>query len=653
MLASVLLVVVIATVGYGLTLAMPIRLRFEERVAIGMVTGPLAVSVLSLVAFLVIGMSWLTLTIGVAAPGLATGFLVARHAEVIRRDMSFAWLRVRLPVRDGRSLRPLLVVTVISAAVSTRILSLSYQTTPEGISVGSLASWSDGAAHAAYAGSFAYGDNRGLDLPVGAGHGFTYHFLADFFGALFTVVGASLPQALVVSAWMFAVAWPVLVWCFVERIIRSRLVAALTMLLFTLSGGVGLWYFAADVDRDGLGVIRSLPRTYARIPDEHLWVDNLISASLFAQRSTQLGLTAGFAAGILLLASRPGRVRAGFAGAGLMVGVLGIGHAHVLLTALAIATMVMLADRDRVWLWFLLPAGAVGLPLAAAILPDTNAMRWMVGWMAIDADQLWPWFWFRNVGLVLPIFLAVAVLGGVPRRVRKLTLPLWLWFIVPNLIAFHPSEWNNTKYFVFWQFAGSLVVATWLGRAWSRWSSRSVVTGPTDAMARWRGPVARVAATSAALLMVSAGGLDTVRAMQRSTAIPWVTNDDLAVSAWIRENTPTDAVLVYAMDTTSAAFSLSGRHAVSGYPGWTWDLGVADWYPRQLATEAILRGDPTATELVRTYHVDLVVIGPDERNLLAASDAYWRQRDPDAFCSGDTCVYRVGEPIGELDQRES
>src|SRR5690606_1136286 len=134
---------------------------------------------------------------------------------------------------------------------------------------------------------------------------------------------------------------------------------------FTLSGGVGLWYFAADVEREGWDIASSLPRTYARIPEQHLWVDNLISASLFAQRSTQLGLTAGFAAGIVVLAARPGRVRSGFVGAGLMMGVLGIGHAHMLLSAIALAALALVVDRDRTWWWFLVPAGVVGLPLAA------------------------------------------------------------------------------------------------------------------------------------------------------------------------------------------------------------------------------------------------------------------------------------------------
>ena len=34
--------------------------------------------------------------------------------------------------------------------------------------------------------------------------------------------------------------------------------------------------------------------------------------------------------------------------------------------------------------------------------------------MAPGADQNWLWFWFRNVGLLLPLFLAVVVFGLAP-----------------------------------------------------------------------------------------------------------------------------------------------------------------------------------------------------------------------------------------------
>ena len=194
------------------------------------------------------------------------------------------------------------VVSAASVAVTTRILSLAYQTTPTGMSAGSLATWADWSAHLAYAGSFAYGDNRGLDLPIATGTGFRYHFLVDFFGAVFTVSGATLPQSMTLSVWVLAAALPVLLWCAVERLAGSRLAAAFTLALFVLSGGIGAFYFARDLRRGGWGIVTSLPQTYARIPDQDLWVDNTISASLYAQRSTLLGWSVGLA--VLSFSSR-------------------------------------------------------------------------------------------------------------------------------------------------------------------------------------------------------------------------------------------------------------------------------------------------------------------------------------------------------------
>ena len=356
MVLSLCLAAIIAAIGYGLSAWIAPRLRFEERVAIGVVVGVLAVSVTSFGAFELIGMGRGAVAIGVAVPGVA-----AAGARCVV-SVAVCWTRQPAPGRDcvcrgggapacGRSL----LVTTASLVVSTRILSLSYATTPSGISAGSLAVWGDWSAHLAYAGSFAYGDNRGLDLPTATGADFRYHFLADFFGAIFTVSGSTLQQSLALSEWMLAAAFPPLLWCMVMRLTRSRLTAALTLLLFTLSGGVGLWYFVVDVRNDGWGIVTSLPQTYARMPDLHLWVDNTISASLYAQRSTLMGLCAGFAAMIVLLASRPRWSRRGFFGAGVIVGVLGIAHAHTMLTGLALGGFALLADRRRTWLWFIIP----------------------------------------------------------------------------------------------------------------------------------------------------------------------------------------------------------------------------------------------------------------------------------------------------------
>ena len=208
-------------------------------------------------------------------------------------------------------------------------------------------------------------------------------------------------------------------------------------------------------------------------------------------------------------------------------------------------------------------------------------------------------------------------------------MPLWLWFIVPNLISFHPSEWNNTKFFLFWQLAGCILIASWLSTAFSAVSQRWSAT---------RRYVGQLAAVVCVLLMISAGGLDTVRAMQRSTAIPWVQHDDVAAAMWLRKRTRTSDVIVYGTSNTSAAAALGGRRAVSGYTGWTYDLGVRDWAERWSATGTILRGGPEVGAAIKRYGADLVVIGPGERRSFAASDDYWSQAGTLVFSAGE---YRI------------
>ena len=634
MVQSLAVLIVIVVAGCGLTTWFAPRLRLEERVAIGAVVGVVAVGVVTFGMFEIVGMGWGALGTGLAVPSFAAVSGMYNHRAQLRREARWAGRRLRRPMRRSGSLRPLAVISAASLAVTTRILSLAYQTTPTGVSAGSLATWADWSAHLAYSGSFAYGDNRGLDLPIATGTSFRYHFLVDFFGAVFTVSKATLLQSMTLSVWVLAVVLPILLWCAVERLTASRLTAAFTLVLFVLSGGVGAFYFIRDLSHRGRGILTSLPQTYARIPDQHLWVDNTISASLYAQRSTLLGWSVGLAVLVVLLASRPAWRRSGFAASGVLLGVLGLGHAHMLLTGLALGALAMLVDRKRTWLWFLVPAALIGLPLAWSISPTQSSIRWLVGWMAGDSRQPWAWFWFRNVGLLFPLFGGLSLLGGGLPRLRRLALPLWLWFMVPNLIAFHPAEWNNTKYFLFWQFAGCILVASWLSRAFRR----SLVADRGRTVAT----ILRLGASVCVVAMISAGGLDTVRAMQRSTAIPWVDSADLHAAAWLRTHSRPDAVVVYGATNYSAVMSLGGRRVVTGYTGWTYDLGLPDWAERWSDSRLILQGADGVEAAISKYGVDFVVIGPPERRDFQASDNYWQAHGEQVFAEGDYRIYRTG-----------
>ena len=151
----------------------------------------------------------------------------------------------------------------------------------------------------------------------------------------------------------------------------------------------------------------------------------------------------------------------------------------------------------------------------------------------------------------------------------------------------------------------------------------------------------QIAAVVCFLSMISAGGLDTVRAMQRSTAIPWVEHDDVDAASWLRANSHPDDVLVYGANNTSAVAALSGRRAVSGYTGWTYDLGLPDWATRWTDTGVILSGGPEARASIDRYGVDYVVMGPIERSEFNGSDDYWLANGSLVFEQGDYRIYRV------------
>ncbi len=54
----------------------------------------------------------------------------------------------------------------------------------------------------------------------------------------------------------------------------------------------------------------------------------------------------------------------------------------------------------------------------------------------------------------------------------------------------------------------------------------------------------------------------------------------------------------------------------------------------------ILDGDPSALDLVRKYHVDYVMIGPQEIPR-GASRAYWDEHGTLVYDGGGYAVYRV------------
>lgn len=619
--------------GVGLTFFSGAAMRVEERVGIGTVVGTIAVTLCGYLAAQTTGFGRTSTIVGmIVTSALAAGAWRWRPIDATSCEAGDRPLvaRLRLPWRHGDSARPLAAVTLASWLVSWRILALAYQGDGTGgIVAGHLSTYGDWNAHLAYAGSFVHGDNVPPTHPFVAGEPMRYHVLVDAFSAQAATMGISVADALVVTSALLAMAFPLVFWWAGRRLTGSRTVTSVAYFVFTLSGGLGFAWAFADIARGGLGALGALPRTYARLTEEHIWFDNPVLSYLYAQRPFQVGLPVVLIVVALVFRPRsesPAPVRAWWTAgvlSGLTAGfsVFGFGG------ALAIGGWLALR-RPGCRIPFAVPAIGLGIPVVLAIRPDGNHIRWQPGWMAATLDVWWPWFWLLNLGLFLPLALWTVAKRGVLATGldRAIAPPVWAIFVVTNLVVFHPWEWNNTHYLIVWLLMLSFPVGALL----VGWARRP-------------GPLWRPLAGVAFVVLVAAGSLDVWRAVDGSEGRALLaTAEGVETARWVRDHTPRRAVFLVAPEVTQPITSFGARHVVSGYTGWVWDLGVTDWARRATDIGIALRGEPGTEDVLVRYGVDYVVIGRDERGpAWQANDQFWASRGRLVYANGEYRVYAV------------
>jgi hypothetical protein len=626
--------------GAGLTYLSGLPLTLEERLAYGTVVGGVVVTmaVFLLASLFGFGLGVVLGALGLALAASGPGWWLARDRLAAEADdLLVRWSR--------RQPWPLWALLAICWPFTLVVLARTYQLTAQGLLAGGSWSYADWAAHLTYAGSFAYGHNFPPQFPVDPGHRLAYPFMIDLLAASLVPLGTSLTSALVLSSGLLALAFPVVMYLAGVRLIASRGAAALAVLVFTLSGGLGFVPVLQDVARSGLGALQHVNGLLTQNLDQNVQWLNPVLAWMLPQRSVLFGFSLALLVMALLWAAlREGEspptptlpLRGGgsrrwvpFAFAGAVAGLTPLFHLHAYGTVVALAAFWTLFSPRREWLAFF----GLALPLG------TPAVLWMLGGGAASIHpQVW-WladsgghhdspvlFWLRNTGLLIPAMAAAFAWRGVlPPRVALYLAPIWLWFVVPNFLVFQPWDWDNTKFFAYWALFGSLAVGALLVRL-----LRSGLEG-------------RVVAYALLLVLVLSGAVDLARSVAPSAPAAQFTDaGGVQVAAWARDHTAPGAVFLVAPAHNEPIPTLGGRRVVVGYAGWLWTYGLTDWGQRTEDAERMLRGDPATPALLRTYGVDYVVIGPQELGAVGANPAYFEQTARRVYSSGGYTVYRVG-----------
>ena len=497
-----------------------------------------------------------------------------------------------------------------------------YQT-PQGIFTGITNNLGDLPFHMQAIHSF---DQRNIPPqdPTFAGVRFVYSFLVDFEAAMLVRAGADIITAMWLQSMFLALAMVGLIQYFTVLLTKSRIAGLIAPLLVLFSGGLGWTWIFNDIRNSDHGLIPllgALPRDYTIVPETIFRWGNSLTSLFVPQRSILFGVPVALLIFCQwwLAVDEPSSegtsspVRPRMIAAGLLAGLLPLIHAHSFLVVMGVGACLALIFRSqwRGWLLFFALAVVIALPQLlwlSRATGDVNVqsyLGWQLGWDRGNTDALW--FWLVNTGLFIPALLLALLWRdkdfALPRRLLWFYAPFLFCFIVPNLIKLAPWIWDNIKVLFYWYIASVPLVAVLLARG-------------LEQKSKWRW-----AAAGALAAMLLSGGLDVLRVVTDTTPNQEFDIAGIDVARAISEKTDPRAVVLHAPTYNTPVF-LTGRQSLLGHPGWMFSRGL-DYTQREKDITQMYEGAPDAETLLRKYHVEFVLIGPEERATLRVNEPFW------------------------------
>jgi hypothetical protein len=531
---------------------------------------------------------------------IVSAVLLAVAALVIVR-LRHRWLApLRRPTRDGLlgaiwddGLAWYLAL-VIGVIVFVVLMTNGWNRTPDGWVSGGW-NWSDFLVHVSIGSSIAAG-NFPPEVPYFAGAPLTYHWFADFHGAITSsVAGVDIIPVYFLTSALFAAVLALVTWALAIQLTRRRRVAAIATVLVCFGGGMGWIRLVGDLIA-GQGNVVDL---VSRFSYDNTWIDgwpwfkiaSIFGTGFLPHRATTLGLP-GLVTVVLLIVACLGRRPLGVLLAGILAALLAPFQffafpATYLIVFLYVATSgawrTRTVARDAVL--FLAPVVLAAPFIIGAIVQqgDIGAFRFVLGWSEArfgDGPLAIAFFYLTNLGI--PFVLAVIAAFTARRLPGRWFLVAWVvaLFLVPNIVVVSAVEFDMNKYFQIMWIAVA-ILAAWLIRHWPRPAIAAILL---------------VSALSPALI-----GLWHMRATDVALGIP-----EEAAGRWIAANTPERSIFITDPNINSPV-DLAGRLRISTFGPYVANLGY-DPDPRAADTTAIYCDGPdVAVEKMAIYSATYVL----------------------------------------------
>jgi len=448
--------------------------------------------------------------------------------------------------------------------------------------------WSDFLVHVSIGQSIMEG-NFPPQVPYFAGVPLTYHWFADFHGAISAAVaGLHVIPVFITSSALMAGALALVAWELARSLTGSRRAATIATLLILTAGGMGWIRLVLDVQA-GLGAPLELVQRY---PYDNTWepgspefkIASILGTGLFPHRATTFGLP-GVLSVLLLVRVSLGRNPAGVGLAGVLAALLAPFHFYFFPATYLLVGMYAVARRAwrrRGWLrdaaLFLAPIVlAFPFVLGPALLQrERGAIQLVVGWKEAPFDEgLGAVLFFYGTNLGLPLLLGLLALVA-SRPPARAFLAAWAvaFFLVPNVVVAGAVEFDMNKYFQVMGVALA-ILGGWLLR---------------------RLPTAVVALVLAAAA-VSPALVATWHAVSEPVALSLAQEQ---AGRWIADNTPQRSVFLTDAFINSPT-DYAGRLRITTFGPYAANLGY-DPAPREAdVNTAYCDGPEAAAEVMARY----------------------------------------------------
>ncbi len=473
---------------------------------------------------------------------------------------------------------------------------------PEGLYTGIINAYGDIGWHAAIITEIAERKILPLENPIFAGHVLTYPFIANLISAGMIIGGSSLAASMNVTAIVLIPILLVLMYIFAKQYALSRTAGIIACLLFLFGGAtLGFIRLPKDITQSGETIgqfFLNLPaRDYSGVGTDKdgFHFLNPITSLLLPQRAMLFGIPLVLS---ILILIHPTVIRRRYAPsiAGAMAGMLPLFHAHACIAlAFAITAIFLASSQKKRFLFFALPALAIGIPELTFYIGKESEQgsffRYGPFWMAGDRNHIM--YWLQNTGLLIPVSM-LALFLKTPRSTKVLVLAGTGIFILADTFLFAPWAWDNFKLFVFW----FIFVLPSIGYV----TARAIHTSSKIALP--------IITCSLILLHMVSAGID-IWKLALPSARTWEewTQEGVVMASHIKHNVPVTSPILTAPVHNSPA-SIAGRTLFLGYPAHVWSHGALPWN-REKEMKEYFEGTRDSIEGLEPRYI---LIGPQEKS---------------------------------------